>query len=150
MFAALLILGSGSTTLCRSQVVAVGHITAEVIESVSASSNAVTSFAIGTPTASSLLASGQAATASSSVNLGTMTINSGSNATVNVVLKSATLSNAQGSGFTLDPSLTNNAMATVASSNGSQSIQINGTANLNANQDGGLYAGSYTVVFAYN
>ena len=146
MFAFALSLGLAGTKVCSAQTVAIGHITAEVIESVSASSNAVTSFAIGTPTATSL----QTSSTSPTVNLGTMTINSGSSATVNVVLKSATVSNTQGSAFTLDPTLNTSALASVAQSNGSQNIQLKGTANLNSGQASGLYQGSYTVVFAYN
>ena len=132
---------------CTAQTIAIGHVTAEVIESISASSQAATTLSLGT-TASGT--SAQLTANSPTLNLGTMTVNSGSNATVNVVLKSATLSNSQGNGFTLDPSLNNNATASVTGSNGSQNIQLNGIANLGANQPSGLYAGSYTVVFAYN
>ena len=146
MFSIALILGLAGTKLSIGQTVAIGHITAEVIESVSASSNAVTSFEIETPSATTLLA----ASTSPTVNLGTMTINSGSSATVNVVLKSATVSSVEGSAFTLDPSLNTGALASVAQSNGSQNIQLTGTANLNSDQPSGLYEGSYTVVFAYN
>jgi len=148
MFAAALILGLAGTKVCTAQVTAIGHISAEVIESVSASSNAVTSFAIAT--AKNLGASSQSASVASNLNLGTMTVNSGSNSTVNVVLKSANLTDSQGNGFTLDPSLNNNAFASVSQSNGTQRIQLNGTANLGTDQTSGLYQGSYTVVFAYN
>ena len=139
----VLTLGMTGSKLCSAQVVAIGHITAEVIESVSASSQATTTLSLGSGTS-------QWAATPPTVNLGTMTVNSGSNATVNVVLKSATLSNSRGNGFTLDPSLNNNATASVTQSNGSQNIQLTGIANLSANQTSGLYAGSYTVVFAYN
>ena len=139
----VLTLGMTGSKLCSAQVVAIGHITAEVIESVSASSQAATTLSLGFGTS-------QLAATTPTVNLGTMTVNSGSNATVNVVLKSATLSNSRGNGFTLDPSLSNNSTASVTQSNGSQNIQLNGIANLSANQASGLYAGSYTVVFAYN
>ena len=146
ILAIVLTLGSAGSKLCSAQLVATGHITAEVIESVSASSQAATTLSLGTSTAGT----SQLAATSPKLNLGTMTVNSGSNATVCVVLKSATLSDSQGNGFTLDPSMSNNATASVTQSNGSQNIQLNGTANLNANQASGLYAGSYTVVFAYN
>ena len=141
----MLTLGLTGSKLCNAQVVAIGHITAEVIESVSASSQAATSLTLGSSSAGNSLAA-----STPTLNLGTMTVNSGSSATVNVVLKPATLSNSQGNGFTLDTSLNNNATTSVTQSNGSQNIQLNGIANLNANQASGLYAGSYTVVFAYN
>ena len=141
----MLTLGLTGSKLCNAQVVAKGHITAEVIESVSASSQAATSLTLGSSSAGNSLAA-----STQTLNLGTMTVNSGSSATVNVVLKPATLSNSQGNGFTLDTSLNNNATTSVTQSNGSQNIQLNGIANLSANQASGLYAGSYTVVFAYN
>lgn len=145
ILAIVLTLGWTGTNSCSAQTVAIGHVTAEVIESVSASSQAATTLSLETSTPGTSQLGG-----ASTLNLGTMTVNSGSNSTVNVVLKSATLSNSQGNGFTLDPSLSNNATASVAQYNGSQNIQLNGTANLGANQPSGLYAGSYTVVFAYN
>lgn len=141
----VLILGWTSSNSCSAQTVAIGHVTAEVIESVSASSQAATTLSLSTSTSGTSQLSG-----TSTLNLGTMTVNSGSNSTVNVVLKPATLSNSQGNGFTLDPSLSNNATASLTQVNGSQNIQLNGTANLSADQPSGLYAGSYTVVFAYN
>jgi hypothetical protein len=140
MFAIALIPGLGLATLCNGQTMAIGHVSAEVIESVSASSQAVTSLALGTSTSGT----------SSSVELGAMTINSGSNVTVGVVIKPAALSDSQGNGFTIDPALNHNSLASVAQSNGSQTLQLNGTANLAADQASGLYQGSYTVVFAYN
>ncbi len=146
IIAVALILGLLATKLCSGQTVAIGHVTAEVIESVSAASNALTSFALGTPASGG----GQATSGAPTVNLGTMTINSGSNATVNVVLKPATLSGSTGS-FTLDPSLSGTSMtSSITQSNGSQKIQLLGTANLSSEQSSGLYEGSYTVVFAYN
>ena len=150
IFAVLLAFCPGVAEICSGQVVAIGHVTAEVIESVSASSQAVTSLTLGAPASAGTLTAGQAATTSPTLNLGTMTVNSGSSATVNVVLKSATLSNALGNGFTLDPSLGTNATASVAQSNGSQNIKLSGTANLAGGQANGFYEGSYTVIFAYN
>ena len=150
MFAVLLAFCPGVAEICSGQVVAIGHITAEVIESVSASSQAVTTLSMAAPASGSTLTTGQSATTSPTLNLGTMTINSGSSASVNVVLKSAALSDGSGNGFTLDPSLGGNATASVAQSNGSQNIKLSGTANLSSGQASGLYEGSYTVVFAYN
>ncbi len=139
MFATALILGWSGTNLCSGQTVAIGHICAEVIESISASTQAVTDLAIGATS------TGGATT----VNLGAMTINSGSNVAVNVVMKQATVTDSVGNGFTLDPTVSNNELAS-ATSNGSQTIQLNGTANLAADQASGVYQGSYTIVFAYN
>ena len=136
VFAIALLLGLSETEFCQSQTIAIGHVTAEIIESVSASSQAVTTLAL-------------AASAPTKVDLGAMTVNSGSS-TVNVVVKPATLSDSQGNGFTIDPTINTGAVAYTASSNGSQTLQLNGTANLASDQASGLYQGSYTVVFAYN
>ncbi len=136
---ALILYGLAGTEAGKCQTVAIGHVCAEVIESVSASTQAVTDLSIAT-----------AGSGASKVDLGVMTVDSGSSVAVNVVVKSATLSDSQGNGFTLDPIINNNKLASVASSNGSQTIQLNGTANLAADQAPGLYQGSYTVVFAYN
>ena len=121
-----------------------------MIESVSASSQAATSLTLGTTIANSSTANGQTAASSPTLDLGTMTINSGNSATVNVLLKSAALSDSQGNGFTLNPTFNNNSISSVTQSNGSQNIKLSGTANLNLAQASGLYQGSYTVVFAYN
>ena len=138
--AVLLTIGLANTKTCCAQTVASGHVTAEVIESISTVSQAVTSFALETNSVST----------PTTVDLGAVTINSGSNVTCNVVLKQAALTNAQGISFTCDPNLNNSQLASVAQTNGSQTLQLSGTANLAASQASGLYQGSYAVVFAYN
>jgi hypothetical protein len=122
------------TTSVFGQTVAIGHATAEVIESVSASASTISSFDLSKD--------------SENVKLGAITLFSGKDITCNVVLKAANLSDASGNAFTIEPSVDNN--SAVALANGSQTIKLNGTANMNNNQASGQYAGSYTVVFAYN
>ena len=122
------------TTSVFGQTVAIGHATAEVIESVSASASTISSFDLSKD--------------SENVKLGAITVFSGKDITCNVVLKAANLSDASGNAFTIDPTVNNN--NAVAQANGSKTIQLNGTTNLNVNQASGQYAGSYTVVFAYN
>ena len=139
VFAVAFLFGLGGTTLCKGQAVAIGHVSAEIIESVSASSQAATNLIIGTTSAST----------STNVNLRTMTVNSG-NCTVNVVVKSATLSNSQGSSFPIDPTINNNTLASVEKSNDVQTIQLTGTANPATDLISGHYRVSYSVVFAYN
>ena len=138
LFATALILGLAGATVSNGQTVAIGHVSAEVIESVSVSTQAATDLAIG------------AATGATSVDLGAMTVNSGSNYTVNVVVVPTTVSDAQGNSFTLDPAVSTADQGSVAQANGSQTIDLNGTANLASNQASGQYQGSFTVVFAYN
>jgi hypothetical protein len=130
MIAALLTL----STSVIGQTVAIGHATAEVIEAVSASASTISSFDLSQD--------------SENVKLGAITLFSGRDITCNVVLKAANLSDASGNAFTIEPTVNNN--SAVALANGSNTIQLNGTTNLNNKQASGQYAGSYTVVFAYN
>ena len=132
-------------TKVNGQVVAIGHVFAEVVESVSAASATITNFELAKATeniATNLT--------TESLNLGTITINSGKDITCGIVLKSASLSNSEGNGFTIEPAVKNDLFASVTKPNGSQTIQLGGTTNRANNLASGLYEGSYTVVFAYN
>ena len=127
------------------QVVAIGHVSAEVVEAVSASSATISNFELAKVTdnnATNL--------SSETLNLGAITIVSGKDVTCNVVLKPAALTDSAGNGFTLEPAIQNDLFASAAKANGSQTIRLGGTTNRTSNQASGLYEGSYTVVFAYN
>lgn len=132
------------------QTIAIGHVTAEVIESVSAASNAITNFELTTIAESDAREMEQSYLTSENVHLGAVTLNSGKNISCNVVVKSASLFDSAGHGFTLEPSVTNNSDASAAKADGSQTIQLDGKANRSRSQESGNYEGSYTVVFAYN
>ena len=135
----------------NGQVVAIGHATAEVVESVSASSKAVTDFNLKTAsTGAESTLSGQSNLTLEALKMGTITVNSGANIACNLVLKSAILSDTNGNKFTIDPSMTASNMSNSGKADGSQTYQINGTANIAGRQASGLYEGSYTMVFAYN
>ncbi len=128
-----------------SQTVAIGHVSAEIVESISASSAAITNFELAQiteNTSNNLTAE--------TLNLGAITIFSGKDVTCNVVLKPASLSDSAGNGFTIEPAVQNDLFASASRPNGSQTIQLGGTTNRTSSQTSGLYAGSYTVVFAYN
>lgn len=146
VFASMLTLSLAGLKVCSGQTIAIGHVSAEVIESVSASSKAITSFEIGTTKANDTATN----TTSERINLGAITVNSGNNITCNVVMKPATLSDSLGNGFTLEPTVNNNTLASATQQNGSQTVQLGGKANMASDQASGLYQGSYTVVFAYN
>ena len=132
-----------------SQTIAIGHVTAEVIESVSAASNAITSFELATIAESDARELEQSYLTSENVNLGAITLHSGKNISCNVVVKTASLFDAAGNGFTLEPAVKNDSYVSAAA-DGSQTIQLEGKTNRSGNQASGLYQGSYTVVFAYN
>lgn len=148
--AIVLAFGLAGSNGCIAQTTAAGHITAEVIESASASSQDALTASPGSSTAGIAGANTQLAAISPSFNTGTMTVNSGINATVEVVLKSAILSDFQWNIITLDPGVNNNAKTSVSQSAGFGDINLNGKANLAAGEPSGPFTGSYTVVFAYN
>jgi len=149
IFATILALTFAGMKVC-SQTIAIGHVTAEVIESVSAASNAVTSFELSTIAGSDAKQLELTYLTSETVNLGAVTLNSGRNITCNVVVKAASLCDSAGNGFTLEPTIKNNPYASAAKTDGSQTIQFDGKTNKSSRQASGLYEGSYTVVFAYN
>jgi hypothetical protein len=132
-------------TAANAQVVAIGHVYAEVVESVSAASATISNFELAKSTNS--IATNLT---SETLNLGSITINSGRDITCNVVLKPASLSDTAGNGFTIEPAVKNDLLASVTKPNGSQTIQLGGTTNRDSSLASGLYEGSYTVVFAYN
>lgn len=149
MFAALFTLTLAEQKVC-SQTVATGHVTAEVIESVSAASNAVTSFELAAIEESDDRTFGPSVLTSENINLGAITLHSGKNIACNVVVKPASLFDAAGNGFMLKPTVKNNSSASAAKADGSQTIQLGGKSNRSGSQASGLYEGSYTVVFAFN
>ena len=149
ILAAILTLGLPVSRAC-SQTIAIGHVTAEVIESVSAASIAITSFELGAISESNAKQLEQSNLNSETINLGAITLYSGKNMSCNIVVKPASLFDSAGNGFTLDPTIKNNPFGSDAKADGSQTIQLDGKANRSPNQASGVYQGSYTVVFAYN
>ena len=124
----------------KAQSVAIGHATAEVVESVSVSSQAVTSFAVGNTSEAF----------GDNLNLGEIRVNSGSSVACNVVIKPATLSSSNGSSFTMEPTAGSSVQADSQRTDGNRTIQLTASANTVQGQASGLYQGSYTIVFAYN
>lgn len=124
-----------------SQTVVIAHASAEVIESVSASSNAVTGFSIS-----------QAAQNSDAVtvNLGSIKVNLSKNLACNVVVTPATISNASGNSLSMDLSLNGKSTESSQLDKGNQTIQLSGKTQLDKTQTSGNYGGSYSMVFAYN
>ncbi|MBK7173157.1 MAG: hypothetical protein IPH84_07975 [Bacteroidales bacterium] len=122
------------------QTIAVGHISAEVVEAVSASSSISTDFNLVNLNSAR----------SENVALGTIELNSGVDVACNLTLKSASLSDQSGNGFTVEPVATYTGARESQRIDGSQTIELAGKALLASNQASGLYQGSYTLVFAYN
>jgi len=154
LFAILLIyaiLSTYATINICAQTVAIGHVSAEIVESVSASSQAITGFNLKKGNTQSAVAqSGESNLNYENVNLGKFKINSGSDIACNVILKSATLSDANGNGFIIEPSATVSGQSVAPRTDGNQTLQLKGKARLMQGQASGLYQGSYTMVIAYN
>ena len=132
-----------------AQTVAVGHVSAEVVESVSASSLAITGFDMKNE--NNLTAQSEPAGWNyENVSLGEIKINSGMGIACNVVMKPATLSDTNGNGFIIEPSATSYGQADAQRTDGNQTLQLTGRARMMQGQASGLYHGSYTMVFAYN
>lgn len=154
LLAILLIYAILSTYAIRNvcaQTVAIGHISAEIVESVSASSHAITGFFLKNGNVQGEMAQSEKGNLNyENVNLGKFKINSGSDIACNVILKSAALSDANGNGFIVEPSATISGQYVEQYTIGIQSLQLKGKARLTLGQTSGLYQGSYTMVFAFN
>ena len=81
------------------QVTVTGHITAEVIESVHASSTVVTGFDLKNEQLHQQVESWK----SEAINIGAITVNAGESMACNIKLDEATLSDSKGNCFTIEP-----------------------------------------------
>lgn len=134
----------GSTKV-NAQVVAVGRVFAEVVESVSASSATISSFELSKSQES--VSVGLEAVG---LDLGAITINSGNNITCNIVLTAASLKDELGNSLILNPIVNKGLLSAPVSSNGIQVVQLGATPVVSQDQASGVYEGSYTVIFAFN
>ena len=148
--AIVLALGLAGSNVCSAQTSAAGHVTAEVIESASASSEAALTFSVGASPAGITSANTQMVTISRTPNPGTMAVSPGNNATMGVVVKPEKPADLRGNVIAPDSGVNNNSQISVNQSAGFRDIKLNGTANLVGGQPSGLNTGSYTVVFVYN
>lgn len=137
------------TNVC-GQTKVTGHITAEVIESVHASSTVVTGFALKIEQGiADSLQQDETYRHSEILNLGTVTINAGASMAYDIKLHEATLSDRIGNCFTIEPTLTTRKSDTLRA-DGSQKLCLNGTARLTHGLTSGRYEGSYILVVVYN
>jgi hypothetical protein len=146
-FAFTVLLCSICSVKASSQTTAIGHISAEVVESVSATSYASTEFVIND---ADLTADKNGVICAENIQMGTIRINSGQNVACNVTFKPATLSDGNGNDFLLQPLTLNTKGADIQRVDGIKNIELMGRATFDSCQAKGLYQGSYTLVFAYN
>jgi len=135
----------------EAQTIAIGHVTAEVVESASAASMAITGFDLnnsGNISSSNVL--GNDILEYDNLNLGEIRINSGKGMACNIVMKPASLSDSKGNGFTIEAAAVSSGSSLMQLADGNQTLHLKGRTHLSQQQAGGLYQGSYTMVFAYN
>ena len=134
-----------------AQTVTIGHITAEVVESVSASSKVFMNFnLVNGIEGNRTLQMSPSQMNTRKVDMGEMELNSGQNIACNIMLKAATLSDEKGNQFILEPTTSLSGQQDTNRADGSQNLHLIGRAMLDQDQANGLYQGSYTMVFAYN
>ena len=134
-----------------AQVVAIGHISAEVVESVSASSKMTLNFNLESVSNGSHTMQMSASRMNTTrLDMGEVELNSGRSIACNVMMKASTLSDNRGNQFTIEPTTSFTGNQDTNRADGSQNIHLTGKAMLDQNQANGLYQGSYTMIFAYN
>ena len=135
----ILLLLVGSTAKVEGQVVAIGRVTAEVVESVGASAKVTTGFEVAAS------ANEEYGTlASADLNLGTITIHN--DVSCNVVMLSATIVNEAGKGMEVETDFS----ARKKDETGTQTLNLKAKAWMRSGHDSGSYKGTYEMVFAYN
>lgn len=125
------------TTNASAQLAVVGHVSAEVVDGASISSNAITELSLNS------------IDSSQEIDLGKITVKTGSSSSCDVILKPATLTNSTGESLTLEATATNSAQLNVGPSNNNRTLALWGNTN-RAKGETGTYQGSYTIVLAYN
>jgi hypothetical protein len=138
------------TDVCGQKIV-IGHMTAEVIEPVNASSSIVTEFAIKNK---QVVADSSKQVVgywnSESLNLGTFTINPGESMACNIKFSNATVLDNKGDCFTIVPSTLTSGNSGTMRADGIQTLSLDGTASLTSGLASGFYKGSYTLNVIFN
>ena len=133
------------------QVVALGHVSAEVVEAVGASSSVSANFELNSSNSlENNKINDNKAMMADNFSLGSIQISSGQNIACNLTVKSATLIDGKGNDFSLETVANFSGRQDSKRVDGSQTIELAGIARLNSHQASGLYHGSYSLVFAYN
>jgi hypothetical protein len=139
------------TTVCgMGQASVTGRVFAEVVESVSVKSQAVTNFEISNSPDISSQEYTEDSINYSDVNLGEIKISSGSNVGCNLIITNATLSNTSGENFNISPAPAKGISNKNNLTGGNQIITLIGSTNLNQTQAPGNYQGTYSIILAYN
>jgi len=139
-----------SAVCAFGQVSVTGRVFAEVVESVSVKSNAITSFEISNTPSVQNEDNSTVGNNNANVNLGEIVISSGSNVGCNLVITPATFSNTSGENLSINPAPANELKNHNNLTNGNQTVALKGTAVIKQNQEPAKYQGTYSVILAYN
>ncbi|AGY54757.1 hypothetical protein BRDCF_p2130 [Bacteroidales bacterium CF] len=136
--ATLAILMSALVTLSAQNTV-VGHVSAEIVEAASVSSNSVISHTISSQSPEQ-----------ADLSLGNISVKSSNSASYDVVIKPATVSTENGNSFKVSPTAENQYISQATATNGNRTLALRGNVDFSNTPAAGEYKGSYTVIFAYN
>jgi len=125
------------TTNASAQLAVVGHVSAEVVDGASISSNAITELSLNS------------IDSSQEIDLGKITVKTGSSSSCDVILKPATLTNSTGESLTLEATATNTSLLKESPSSNNRTLALSANTNRTI-ENKGTYQGSYTIVLAYN
>jgi hypothetical protein len=138
-------------SIVAGQAAATGHISAEVIDEVSAVSKTATAFNLkNKDIKAGIRQSGVQSLNLENLNLGSITINSAKEIVYDVILQPAKLSNARGKSFIIEPTVNMDSPSDLIPEERGRTLQINGKAQLLDKQSPGIYQGTYTIVLAFN
>lgn len=126
----------------NAQVMAMGHATAEVVESVGASAGVVTGFDLKNSTNEEY-----GTLKVSDLNLGTVTIHCGIDVSCVVIMQPVSLVNELGKGIEIETAFFARRKKEAP---GTETLNLKAKAWTRSGQDSGIYRGSYEMVFAYN
>ena len=150
LFLTLLFLSSLIESNVHGQARVTGHITAEVIEPVHAVSLMITGFKLKNRTGNENTDQPFEIINSEIFNMGAITINSGESMACNIQLRPATLSDNKGNCFTIEPTTLTSGNPNTKRADGSQTLNLSGTARMARGLSSGQYEGLYTLVVVYN
>lgn len=150
-FLTALIICLFATMKASCQATALAYAGVEIVEAATAISSPITSFElINDHSSFQGNSKDQASSKNNQLNLGEIKINSSSAVACNMVLNPAKLYDANGNDLQVTLSARTADSSTGMCTKGSETVRLNGVAQLSQNQVSGFYSGSYTLIFAFN
>lgn len=148
LFSTLLLLGAAGGSV-NAQVVAIGHATAEVVESISATSLAVTFLTLNTNNNTTDLVSSKSMSAQN-LNLGEFKVSSAGAYIYNVILDENVTLNSKGNSLVVESSSNGRLLSDNQIVDSGKRVLLKGNVKIAEENITGNYSGTYKMVFAYN